>query len=83
MPMIVLPDIPEPLYQKLLADAKKEKRTVVQQILCEIGTGIQLRENPKERRRILMGKLHSEEPSIDPLRIDDPVDLIREDRDSR
>lgn len=81
MPSLQVREVPEHIYTKLHAEAKKEHRSFAQQAVATLAKGLDLTEDPKERRAKLIRKIMEEPFVTDTSRLDDPVVLIRKDRD--
>ena len=81
MPSIQVRDLPEHIYLKLQINAKKDHRSLSQQAIVTLKKGLDIDENPKERRRILVDQILSRRILIDSDKLEDPANLIREDRD--
>lgn len=81
MPSIQVRDLPEQIYRKLQINAKKDHRSLSQQAIVTLKKGLDIDENSKERRRILVDQILSRRVLIDIDKLDDPANLIREDRD--
>jgi antitoxin FitA len=81
MPSIQVRDLPEQIYRKLQINAKKDHRSLSQQAIVTLKKGLGIDENPKERRRMLVDQILSRRVLIDSDKLDDPTNLIREDRD--
>ena len=81
MPSIQVRDLPEQIYRKLQINAKKDHRSLSQQAIVTLKKGLGIDENPKERRRMLVDQILSRRVFIDNDKLDDPTNLIREDRD--
>lgn len=81
MPSIQVRDLPEQIYRKLQINAQKDHRSLSQQAIVTLKKGLDIDENPKERRRILVDQILSRRVLIDSDKLDDPAKLIREDRD--
>ena len=81
MPSIQVRDLPEQIYRKLQINAKKDHRSLSQQAIVTLKKGLGIDENPKERRRMLVDQILSRRVLIDNDKLDDPTNLIREDRD--
>lgn len=79
MPTIQVRDLPEHIYRRLVSDAKRERRSISQQIVVTLASGLDVEVDPRERRRALiekakrLGKLEGNFPT--------PEQMIREDRD--
>jgi antitoxin FitA len=80
MPSIQVRDLPEQIYRKLQINAKKDHRSLSQQAIVTLKKGLGIDENPKERRRMLVDQILSRRVLIDSDKLDDPTNLIREDR---
>jgi hypothetical protein len=81
MPSLQVREIPEHIYQRLHAEAKKEHRSFARQAVATLAKGLDLSEQPKERRSRLIQRIMEEPLLFDTSRLDDPVKVIREDRD--
>ena len=81
MPSIQVRDLPEHIYLKLQINAKKDHRSLSQQAIVTLKKGLDIDGNPKERRRILVDQILSRRILIDSDKLEDPANLIREDRD--
>ena len=81
MPSIQVRDLPEQIYRKLQINAQKDHRSLSQQAIVTLKKGLDIDENSKERRRILVDQILSRRVLIDIDKLDDPANLIREDRD--
>ena len=81
MPSIQIRDLPEQIYSKIKNNAQKDHRSLSQQAIVTLKKGLGIDENPKERRRILVDQIMSRRVSFDIAKLENPVNLIREDRD--
>ena len=81
MPSIQVRDLPEQIYRKLQINAKKDHRSLSQQAIVTLKKGLGIDENPKERRRMLVDQILSRRVLIDSDKLDDPVGIIRKDRE--
>lgn len=81
MPSIQVRDLPEQIYRKLQINAKKDHRSLSQQAIVTLKKGLGIDENHKERRRILVDQIMSRRVTFDIAKLENPVNLIREDRD--
>ena len=81
MPSLQVRDLPEHIYQKLLADAKRQHRSLAQQAVVVLSKGLETTDSPKDRRKKLMSRIRSRSPRTDAARLKAPGDLIREDRE--
>ena len=81
MPSIQVRDLPEQIYRKLQINAKKDHRSLSQQAIVTLKKGLGIEANSKERRRVLVDQILSRRISFDNAQLEDPVKLIREDRE--
>ena len=81
MPSIQVRDLPEQIYRKLQLNAKKDHRSLSQQAIVTLKKGLDVNDNPKERRRILVDQILSRRVFVDSDQLEDPTDFIREDRE--
>ncbi len=79
MPLLQVRDCPEDLYKKITYFAKKQNRTIAQQIISTLEKGLQMEQPNRERRNALLEKIHGREVKTEVNTVDD-VALIREDR---
>lgn len=80
MPLLQVRDCPEDMYRKITLIAKKQNRTIAQQVLVLLEKSLGQDQPNVERRRSLIEKINSR--SIPQSTKDvDAVALIREDRD--
>lgn len=80
MPLLQVRDCPEDLYKTIAHYAKRQNRTIAQQVISILEIGLKLDKPNSERRKMLLDKINSREVKKEVLNIDD-VALIREDRD--
>ena len=81
MPSIQIRDLPEQIYSKIKKNAQKDHRSLSQQAIVTLKKGLGIDENHKERRRILVDQIMSRRVAFDIAKLENPVNLIREDRD--
>jgi len=79
MPLLQVRDCPEDLYRKISYYAKRQNRTIAQQIVVVLEKGLGQEISNKERRKQLLESIGSRKISEKAMKIDD-VSLIREDR---
>jgi len=79
MPLLQVRDCPEDLYKKISHYAKKQNRTIAQQVISILEKGLQLEQPNIERRKELLEKIDNR-PVKSELREIDDVALLREDR---
>ena len=80
MPLLQVRDCPEDIYRKITIVAKKQNRTIAQQIIVLLEKGLGQTEPNIERRKQLLAKINSREISNEVKKVD-AVALIREDRE--
>ena len=81
MPSIQVRDLPEQIYNKIKNNAQKDHRSLSQQAIVTLKKGLGIDENHKERRRILVDQIMSRRVAFDITKLENPANLIREDRD--
>lgn len=79
MPLLQVRDCPEDLYKKISNYARRQNRTIAQQILVILEKGLGQEISNNERRKQLLDKIEKREVPKSVSIIDD-VALIREDR---
>jgi len=79
MPLLQVRDCPEDIYKKISYIARKQNRTIAQQILVTLEKGLNQDTSNVERRRALLDRIHERTIPLAALQIDD-VTLIKEDR---
>ncbi|HDP34847.1 MAG TPA: hypothetical protein ENN29_07030 [Candidatus Hydrogenedentes bacterium] len=80
MPLLQVRGCPEDLYRKVSQVARRQNRTIAQQVVVLLEKGLGLEESNMERRQRLLGAMASRRIA-DKAKALDPVALIREDRD--
>lgn len=78
MASLQIRDLPDDVYRALLARARREGRSLAQQALHELRKLVEVQ--AEQRRRELLESLRGRAPAATDL--DDPVELIREDREA-
>jgi len=71
-------NMPEKLYKRIKEKAAKEYRSIAQQVVFELENALDDSTNNKARRRLLLDEAMKNRPKV---KYDDPVKLIREDRE--
>ncbi len=79
MPLLQVRDCPEDLYKKISLVAKKQNRTIAQQVISILEKGLQLEQPNIERRKALLERINKRQVKSEVRGIDD-VALLREDR---
>jgi len=79
MPLLQVRDCPEDIYKKISIYAKRQNRTIAQQVISILEKGLQLEQPNIERRKALLEKIELRTVKPEVFKIDD-VELIREDR---
>jgi hypothetical protein len=80
MPLLQVRDCPEDIYKKISMVAKKQNRTIAQQVVVLLEKGLGQEQSNSERRRQLLEKINNREIP-QKLKDIDAVAFIREDRD--
>jgi hypothetical protein len=76
MPAIQVRDVPEEIYRSLTEEAKRERRSLSQQIVVTLARGLEMHPDAQSRRRALFEEIRKHPIKL-PL---DPVALVRQDR---
>jgi hypothetical protein len=79
MPLLQVRDCPEDIYKKISHEAKKQNRTIAQQILVVLERGLGQEQPNSERRRELLDRIEGRTIPERVSEIDD-AKIIREDR---
>lgn len=80
MPLLQVRDFPEDMYRKITIAARKQNRTIAQQVIVLLGKSLGQEEPNIERRKQLLERISAAElPGA--AKDLDAVALIREDRD--
>ena len=79
MPSLQVRELPEPMFQKLKAEAERQHRSLAQQAVVTLERGLGQAEDPRSRRRRVLDGIAGG-PLIDADSLPDPAALIREDR---
>lgn len=79
MPLLQVRDFPEDIYKKISIVAKKQKRTIAQQVIVLLEKGLEEKESCRERRLAVLSRIAERNVSQEAQKID-AVALIREDR---
>jgi hypothetical protein len=80
MPLLQVRDCPEDIYKKISHDAKKQNRTIAQQVLVVLEKGLGQEKPNMERRKELLDRIEARAIPERANEIDD-VNILREDRD--
>lgn len=80
MPLLQIRECPEEIYKKVALVAKRQNRTITQQVVVLLEKGLGQEESNIERRKQLLCKIESRQIP-DKVKAIDAVALIREDRD--
>ncbi len=80
MPLLQVRDCPEDIYRKIAMFARKQNRTIAQQVLVLLEKGLGQEQPNIERRKLLLEKINDRKIPESVKKID-AVPLIREDRD--
>lgn len=79
MPLLQVRDCPEDIYQKITRVARREKRTIAQQVIVLLENSLGQEQSNIERRRKIIERINQRTVSEEAKKIDS-VALIREDR---
>lgn len=80
MPLLQVRECPEDIYRKITLLARKQNRTIAQQVLVVLEKGLGQEQSSSERRNQVLERIGNRHISNDTKLIDE-VALIREDRD--
>jgi hypothetical protein len=80
MPLLQVRECPEDIYRKITLAAKKQNRTIAQQVVVLLEKGLGQEESNIERRKRVIEKIQNRMIAPDIQKID-VVALVREDRD--
>jgi hypothetical protein len=80
MPLLQVRDCPEDIYKKISHDAKKQNRTIAQQVLVVLEKGLGQESPNMARRKELLERIEARTIPERANEIDD-VKIISEDRD--
>ena len=80
MPLLQVRNCPEDIYKKIALVAKRQNRTIAQQVVVLLEISLGQKESNIERRTQLLKKIESRQIP-DEVKAIDAVTLIREDRD--
>ncbi|MBN1242488.1 MAG: hypothetical protein JXA15_07275 [Spirochaetales bacterium] len=80
MPLLQVRECPEDLYRKITARARRENRTIAQQVVVLLEKSLGQEQSNRERRRAVLDRIGTREAAAGADGIDD-VALIREGRD--
>lgn len=79
MPLLQVRNCPEDIYRKISISAKKQNRTIAQQVISILEKGLQIEQPNVQRRKELLEKINRRIVKQEVMELDD-VALIREDR---
>ena len=80
MPLLQVRECPEDIYKKITLLAKKQNRTIAQQVVVVLEKGLGQEQSSSERRKHVLERIAGRIISNDTKLLDE-VALIREDRD--
>lgn len=80
MPLLQVRDCPEDIYKKITLVAKRQNRTIAQQIIVLLEKGLGQEQSNTERRKQLLARIENRNISEDAKKLD-AVAMIREDRE--
>lgn len=79
MPLLQVRDCPEDLYKKIAIAAKRQNRTIAQQIIVLLEKSLGQEQSNRERRKQLLAAIQKREIPGEAKQID-AVAIVREDR---
>ncbi len=80
MPLLQVRDCPEDLYKKISLYAKKQNRTIAQQVVSLLQKALRMEQPNRERREALLERIQNRNVK-DEARSVDEVALLREERE--
>jgi hypothetical protein len=80
MPLLQVRDCPEDIYKRISIVAKRQNRTIAQQIVVLLEKSLEMEQPNVERRRELLKKIQERRIPEEAKGVDAPA-LIREDRE--
>ena len=80
MPLLQVRDCPEDIYKRISLTAKKQNRTIAQQVVVLLEKSLGQEQSNRERRKQLLRKIESRQIS-DEVKAIDAAAWIREERD--
>lgn len=80
MPLLQVRECPEDIYRKITREAKRENRTIAQEVIVLLEKSLGQTESNMERRNRLLEKFENINVS-DKIKAIDAASLVREDRD--
>ncbi len=79
MPSLQVRDLPEHVYRKLREQAALEHRSIAQETVVLLEKALEMETKRKNKRKQLLEKILQTAPLMDPRKIPDPVELLRQD----
>ena len=79
MPLLQVRECPEDVYRKIILVAKKQNRTIAQQVVVLLKKSLGQEESNIERRKQLLIKMENRQ-ILNKVKEINSIDLIREDR---
>ena len=81
MPSLHVRELPDHIYQKLVAEAEREHRSLSQQAIAVLARGLGVAVDPKERRKKLLEEIRNSPIKFLKKPSQTNAEMIREDRD--
>jgi hypothetical protein len=81
MKSIQIKDLPEHLYIRLSQKAEIERRSLAQQAIIALASGLGVDANPRKKREETLSRIANRKQDDVSLTTEDPVIFIREDRE--
>lgn len=72
--------LPDPLHQKLVAVARREHRSVPQQVVVLLTESLKVTLSTQESRQQVLAAIKKDGRRLKKFDVSDPADLIRQDR---
>jgi plasmid stability protein len=80
LPSLQVRDLPEHIYRKLVEKAASERRSIAQETVVLLEKAMEMETKKKNARLQLIERILRNPPPAEPLKIPDPIELLREDR---
>ena len=80
MPTLRIIELPDTIYQKLVQEAKREYRSLSQQIIVTLSSGLGISLYVKNRRAQVIKSINDFYQNVSFELKNDPAQMIREDR---
>ena len=81
MSSLQIRDLPEPIYEALLRESKRQSRSLAQQAVVILAEGLKVSIDSRHRRKALVEEASTHPLSTKADHLEDPVKLLRKDRE--